>query len=277
MLTRITDEIGTPAFPSASDFLHYSIACTSLPDDECKTVRGYYRNWADFESPRLRFWYDFQLLEINRLVQTLDAPRLLDAGCGIGTESLWFALNGASVTAIDIDDRFLSVGASRLADLERFCGRSLACTFERRSISQMEGEFDLIWLEHSFHHMEPRNEVVQKLESLLAPGGYLVFCETNAWNPLLQWQFFMLRGWQTVIKHKGEQWGNERVLTPGSLSRWFERVGLQTISTQYYRVFPAGPRFEWTLDLEKSAENPWVQKMLAPIFTHYSLVAQKTA
>lgn len=260
---------------SPSALLKYSLRQAELPDEVTEPFKHYYRRWGHFESRRIRHWYDFQLEDITTLVQSIKAPQVLDAGCGTGTESLWFALNGASVTGIDIDDAFLALADARRKELENTIGRALDCRFSRTPILKMSGRFDLIWLENAFHHMEPRDRVVQKLADLLVPGGHLVFCETNAWNPLLQWQFYQLRGTQTITHYEGEMWGNERILTPGSLTRQLRNVGLRPLRTRYFRNFPASAKFESLLQFERLLAGLPFNRLAAPIFTHYGLIAQK--
>lgn len=275
MLTPATDDQDRLSFSSASELLRYSLSSAKLPHTEAKKFSGYYRSWGEFNSPRMRYWYDFQVQQIERLIEKKDGMRVLDAGCGSGTESLWFSYKGADVTAIDIDDRFLDVARARLKDLQSQTSRTLNCRFERKPITHMTGAFDIIWLEHSFHHMEPRDQVVETLSALLAPGGHLVFCETNAWNPLLQWQFFRLRGRETIIEHQGEIWGHERVLTPGKLSKHLKKVGLEVVTQNYYRIFPSNPWYERTLTFERMAQKSRLAWILAPLFTHYEMVAKK--
>lgn len=216
------------SFPSASALLRYSIAHAGrLPEPAGELLKHYYRSWGEFRSERMRYWYDFQLTDINALLAKMRSPRLLDAGCGNGTESLWFALNGANVTAVDIDEKLLDVAQHRLEDLRQHSSAPLQCTFSKKKILDVEGKYDLIWLEQAFHHMEPREQVVSKLADLLTPGGYVVFCETNAWNPLLQLQFFKLRRFRTIIRYHGEVWGNERILTAGRLAKHLRSAGLR--------------------------------------------------
>ena len=223
----------------------------------------------------MRHWYDFQLEDVERRITEMKAPKLLDAGCGTGSESLWFALNGAQVTAVDIDDRLLGVAKARHANLVTE-GHDLApCVFNKQKILDVTGTYDLIWLEQAFHHMEPREQVVAKLADLLAPGGLVLFCETNAWNPLLQFQFYRMRRFKTIIKHRGEIWGNERVLTPGRLAKHMKDAGLTVTQKKYYRVFPAGAAFDRMLSFEERAARLGLSVVAPFVFTHYGLVAQK--
>ena len=66
-----------------------------LLDEEAQaTLERYCASYrADF-SPRMRHCYGEQLREVTALVGARPGARLLEVGCGCGTESLWLALRG---------------------------------------------------------------------------------------------------------------------------------------------------------------------------------------
>ena len=132
-------------------------------------------------------------------------------------------------------------------------------------------------MEQAFHHIEPRAAALKQIAGLLRPGGHVVISEANALNPLLQLQLLRARGLKMVLTVQTKQgtlvYGNERVLTRGALSRLLGAVGIEHVSSRYYRVFPAHPVFEPLFGLERRVSGRW----LAPIFTHYNLVGRKAA
>jgi len=80
----------------------------------------------------------------------------------------------------------------------------------------------------SSQHLEPRDKVVQKLVSLLKPGGHIVISEVNAWNLPLQLQLLRARGLNMFVTYVDEQgtetlMGNERILSAWGLERLFRR------------------------------------------------------
>ena len=136
----------------------------------------------------------------------------------------------------------------------------------------------MIWMEQAFHHLEPRAKVLKQIAKLLRPGGRVVFSEANALNPLLQLQLLRARGFKmfyTVETGRGKViYGNERVLSRGSLKRLLRGVGIEHVSSRYYRLFPARAMFEPLFGLERRIPSSF---WLAPIFTHYNLVGRKVA
>lgn len=263
------------SFRNAGDFIKYSLDTDNLPGRHKTALRYYYRNWRSDSSDRIFFWYNHQLRDMERLIEAAGRPRILDAGSGTGTESLWFALLGADVLGIDVDEEGLDLARTRLSNLRDKVDADLNCRFAQISILDIEEQFDLIWLEQAFHHMEPRAAVVQKLSRLLRPNGCAVFSETNAWNPFIQAALFRLRGTKTIIENLGVTWGHERILTPGSLARQLERVGLSVEKSEFFRIFPSGRLFNAALPLERALQAKAVQPLLVPFYTHYSLIARK--
>lgn len=263
----------------ASDFLagwlkHSAI----LPDRERATFEHYYGNFDTLTSERMRWAYDQQLQQATGLVRGKPGLKLLEVGSGCGTESLWFAFNGADVTSIDIKTDRLATARARNKLMEGFTGDKLRCRFEKRNLLEMEGSgrFDLIWVQQTFHHLEPRAQCVQAISRLLAPGGSVVISEVNAWNPLIQLLLLRRRGFQTICHFEDEDgrqvpYGNERILTAPRLKRWFRDAGLGTAQANYYRVLPSHPVFDRFARVERLISG----SPIVPLQTHYNFVAQK--
>jgi 2-polyprenyl-3-methyl-5-hydroxy-6-metoxy-1,4-benzoquinol methylase len=253
------------------EFLAYWLSNAVLPADEQNTFDHYYRSYRKHFGPYVRHWYARQSQELVELIRARKAPRVLEVGCGCGTESLWAAIQGGDVTGIDIDPELQAVAKARLALLERDGGK-LRCQFRRTSVLEAdEAEpFDIIFLEQSFHHLEPRADVVAKLSRLVVPGGHVILSEPNGWNPLLQAFLFKLRGTRTIIHHMGHTWGHERITVPFALIRNFAPYQLVPVSLEYFRVFPNMPAADKLGFVDRA-----VPSFVKPAFTHYNLVLQR--
>lgn len=262
------------------DFLRAWLARPLLGPPEQKRLDDYYRRFDGLRSPRMWHWYNEQLREANEIIAAAPGARLLEVGFGCGTEALWFAANGASVTAIDPWPRSAPVADARRRLLETVLSRRLDLRLLPVSVLELEEPegFDIIWLEQAFHHLEPRAEVVRALVRLLRPGGWLLLSEANALNPLLQAQLFLQRGFRTVATSRnarGESYpvGDERVISAPSLSRLLAKAGIERRHVRYFRIFPSGSRYERWFRLERAVRSPW----LAPVYTHYNYVGRKPA
>lgn len=93
---------------------------------------------------------------------------------------------------IDLNSRILDVGSGSgrlLLEMNEFGFKNLTgvdpfvendISYEngvniyRKSIDEVEGEYDFIMFHHSFEHMENPQEVLRKLKTLVAPGGRIL-------------------------------------------------------------------------------------------------------
>jgi len=264
------------------EFLDIWLNEALLSDDMQKRLHVYYRNWRNLKSARLRYWYTNQLTEVQALIEQKDRPRVLEIGSGKGTEALWLAWQGANVTGIEFLDENFLIAEARLQILNSYRSQEMTCRFENCSIVEFQDKqgFDVIWLEQAFHHIEPRAVVTEKIANLLKPGGHVIFSESNALNPFIQALLFRRRGFKTITTNynkDGKQvpWGNERILSARSLVRLMAKAGLDKESVRYYRCFPANRFFDRLFGIEKLAVALQASGIVAPIFTHYNLVAQR--
>jgi 2-polyprenyl-3-methyl-5-hydroxy-6-metoxy-1,4-benzoquinol methylase len=258
-----------------SEFLEVWLRRNLLPDEEAGALYAYYRSYRRNFGPYLKHHYRNQTRELMVLLEAEPSARVLEVGCGCGTESLWMAAQGVTVAAVDVTESFLNVAAARKKILECALGHRLECEFHRKSILDMEGgPYDLIWMEQAFHHLEPRAAIVEKIGGLLRPGGHLVVSENNAWNPLQQLVLFKMRGTKTIVDVDGVPWGNERILTAGRLRRQFERCGIEKITLRYFRTLP---NRHWSdmltarIGMFDDADRWWMR----PFYTHYNYVGRK--
>lgn len=228
-----------------SDFIRWSL---NNPANEKagSYLDSYYRNYR-LDPDRLDYVWRFTNERAARLTDAArSGARILDVGCGSGTNILWAAIHGARAIGLDTDRTGIAVAEARRNQLESALGRRLDCQFVATNILHFEDAdgFDVVHLQEAFHHLEPRAAVVEKLASLVRPGGVLLAQETNALNPLLQFQLFRFRGTQTIIVKTDPKtgkvlhhYGNERVLMARSLTRLFAPKGF-TADVRYFRLLP---------------------------------------
>lgn len=100
--------------------------------------------------------------------------RVLEIGCGIGTDTINFARAGAQVTAIDLSPKSLEVAKTRaevfgLSDRIRFyCGNSE----EMCQIVPIDA-YDLVYSFGVIHHTPHPERVVEQIKQYLPPHGEL--------------------------------------------------------------------------------------------------------
>lgn len=98
--------------------------------------------------------------------------RVLEIGCGIGTDTLNFARAGASVTAVDISEESLRVARQRLA--ASGLGNVVFCQANAEDLDQVvrPGAYDLVYSFGVIHHTPRPERVMEQIRRhYTAPGS----------------------------------------------------------------------------------------------------------
>jgi SAM-dependent methyltransferase len=264
--------------PDIGAFLDIWLREDLLIGDAAKTFEVYYGSYHRSFSPRVRSLYSNQIRETEALVRASRGTRVLEVGCGLGTESLWLALLGANVTALDVRPDRIAAARDRHDVLERETARAILCDFRDASLLDLPSSerFDVVWMEQAFHHLEPRADIVACLARLVVPGGHLVISEANALNPVLQAELFLRRGWPKVVTRPGPDgrpiaYGDERVTSARALSHLLHGAGFTCASVRHFRIFPNRPVFDALAGPERLLARNW----LAPLLTHFNYVGER--
>lgn len=115
-----------------------------------------------------------------RLLPSLEQPRILDIGCGLGQQTMELAcLSGGEVAGIDIDHSAVSrlqqrIDQANVGDRIRVIHISL---FNNKFDDDC---FDIIWEEGVLHLLDASKSFAE-CRRLLKPNGYLVMHETILW------------------------------------------------------------------------------------------------
>jgi len=113
--------------------------------------------------------------------------RVLEIGCGIGTDTINFARAGATVTAVDVSPRSIEIAQARAVTY----GLQDRITFvsgNAEALPELIGpaEFDLIYSFGVIHHTPHVEQVVAHISRYLAPGGTvkLMVYHRRSWKVL---------------------------------------------------------------------------------------------
>lgn len=98
--------------------------------------------------------------------------RVLEVGCGIGTDTINFARNGAQVTAVDLSEKSLEMARKR-AEVFGLADRIL---FFHGSAEQLDRvvppePFDLVYSFGVIHHTPHPERVLEQLRKYVRPGS----------------------------------------------------------------------------------------------------------
>jgi len=112
----------------------------------------------------------------------LKGKKLLDVGCGLGEAAVYFALQGADVTASDLSPQMLKV-TEKLAQkynvkVNTHLSASENLNFENHLL------FDVIYVGNLFHHVEIEKTILL-LKKQLKPDGLMISWDPVAYNPII--------------------------------------------------------------------------------------------
>jgi len=125
-------------------------------------------------SPELRF--------IHKKMGNIKNKKILDLGCGLGEVSVYLAMKGARVTAVDLSLPMLHVTQS-LAKRHNTKITTLQASVENLKMLK-DNSFDYIYVGNVFHHVDI-SLTLRHVKRLLKPQGTLFSWEPVGYNPII--------------------------------------------------------------------------------------------
>ena len=128
---------------------------------------------------------------VNHLFSVQRNPKILDLGCGFGTQTLFFASLGANVIGIDRDHRPLSILKKRKNYYEKESGLSMNIEVYNSNVFEFNyasiGPIDGIYSMFSLNMMQPSWVVLKSILKHTADECCLAIIDGNnmAWLPRL--------------------------------------------------------------------------------------------
>lgn len=135
--------------------------------------------FSDAEPGTRRF---YELVEAHRYTKEWHIPlaanfasarglKVLEVGCGLGTDGAQFAIAGANYTGVDLTE-----AAVELAQ-KRFTLFNLPGTFQTADAEKLnfaDNSFDLVYSHGVLHHTPDTARAIQEIHRVLRPGGRAV-------------------------------------------------------------------------------------------------------
>ena len=131
--------------------------------------------------------------------------RVLEVGCGIGTDSINFARAGAELTAVDLSGESLRL-AERRADVMGVADRiRFAQANAEELASLLAGErFDLVYSFGVIHHTPHPEQALAEMRTLAVPGGTIKLMVYHRHS----WKVF----WILTTHERGRFWRAEELI-----------------------------------------------------------------
>lgn len=117
--------------------------------------------------------------------------RLLEIGCGMGTDLLQFARGGARCTGVDLTPRSIEITRHRFA-LYRMTGDFMLADGEHLPFE--DESFDVVYSNGVLHHTPDTERAVKEVRRVLRPGGIA---------KVMLYHRHSLNYWGEMILHRG--------------------------------------------------------------------------
>jgi SAM-dependent methyltransferase len=134
-----------------------------------------------------------------------DIPKILDVGCGCGSESLLMSLMKAQVVGVDLVEARTGYANSRL----KYYNLSSSVIPDVKFITanilnylNMPRSFHIVWAIEAISHIHPAEEFFKKAYDSLPDGCLFIIAESNALNPISWYRACKIRGSSSWYVHK---------------------------------------------------------------------------
>ena len=118
----------------------------------------------------------------RRIREDTDGKRVLEYGCGRGSQGFALAANGARVTGIDISPAAIEI-AREIATERRLTGTEFV-VMNAEEMTFPDASFDRVIGSGILHHLD-LNRAFGEIARVLTPGGRAIFVEPLGHNPLI--------------------------------------------------------------------------------------------
>ncbi|MEO6569594.1 MAG: class I SAM-dependent methyltransferase [Opitutaceae bacterium] len=208
-------------------------------------------------APEMRF--------IRQQLGDLRGKTLLDVGCGLGEASVYFAMEGATVTASDISPGMCDA-AKRLAVANGVSIDTHVVAVEDMKMPP-ERQFDLVYTGNTLHHADIP-VMLDRILPHLKPDGVFVSWDPVAYNPLINVYRAMAKEVRTEDEHplRLRDVREVRSRFTSSETRWFWFTTLLIFILMAVVQFrsPNKERY-WKKVIEEANSWAWLYRPLAAL------------
>jgi len=166
-----------------------------LPQMSYSDKEEYTREYFDeIEKKRYETYYKYlpKILQWNKYKD----KKVLEIGCGVGTEILQFAKNESIVIGIDLTKKAIEITKKRF-ELYKFKGRFMQADAENLPFE--DNTFDLVYSLGVLHHTPNTKKAIREAYRVLKPNGkIIILLYAKGWKYYLLTSFF----YNFVPEHK---------------------------------------------------------------------------
>jgi len=255
-----------------------------IPNSELKHIVNYYKRYGPGNYKFYSYLYALKLKDVvESIINSQKQLTVLDAGCGVGSESILFSSLGAKVTGVDLEGKFINIAKKRLLYYKDFYDLDLDLTFYNKDIFKFDTAVDAVWAHNFISHVYSVEKFIGHIHNNLNPNGTLTICDSNKLNPyvfLSNTRVHMITGDHVyrVDPDTGEKikCAMEVNSSPSELVKLLEKENFTIESVRIFGFLPnmlsnTGVRVKITLD-KLCGKVPFLNKF--GVF--YSITGRKT-
>ncbi len=179
-----------------------------------------------------RLWEDFVQMFVENICFR---GHLLDFGCGFGVESMLLAPHFRQITAIDINERKISVFKKLLSQTGIKNVRPLLA--DGQNLPFAKNGFDFVFCNESLSHVSHINKALKEIKRVLRPDGQIVVADTKRWNPYGLWMRYIKRDFE------------ENYFNIWTMKKLLSEAGYKNIRRVKYITAPRDPFRRWSRQL----------------------------
>jgi len=150
-------------------FREMSLCNSFLTDEEATKFTSYY---GDLHRKNDILRNHFSLRHAQRVEHLVnvasEGKKILDAGCGFGSESILCGILGAQIMGVDLMELWLNTAKKRLRFYEGLLGRKISTEFRVQSVFDIKDSYDVIWSLESISHIDPARNLLLSLVIICA-------------------------------------------------------------------------------------------------------------
>lgn len=182
--------------------------------------------------------------------------RMLDAGCGVGTESIFCAglRRDIDVLGVDLSVERLATAEARCPAWEARLQQQLNLRFATENIFNVlqQQRFDLIWTMEAISHIDPAEDFLEAAYNSLENSGHLIISDSHLLNPAMGWRIYRLRQDGVALRTEkttagGEavSYAQERLFAVPALNGLLKQLGFRRVESQLHVFLPPALFRRW--------------------------------
>ena len=133
----------------------------------------------------------------KRKFGSLSGLNVLDVGCGLGESSVYFAMEGATVTATDLSPGMVDF-CSRLASYHEVAENVTCRVANADQMTVEECQYDIVYCANLLHHIPDMDSFLSYVAGSLKPGGLFLSFDPILGNPAIALYRLLARNVRSV-------------------------------------------------------------------------------